>query len=259
MSDYKENSYRDMNYDMRWNLLEELYNRNYYDIKHIKNKPVKIPKVIHQIWLGSEYPEKYIKYRDLMMEINSNFEYKLWTDEDVDKFGLKNKELYYNIRNWGAKSDIFRYEILEREGGIYIDTDFLCIKPFDDLCHLDAWAGQGQVGVPEVFNSIMASAPNHKYMQNIVEGLTKIKRFDDHIPGVMNNTGPYYVQRKFYEVAKPDDNMVIFPEKFFFPFPARGSGYMNQDSEEYDKVVKSYMNENTYCIHMWHVAWQKNK
>ena len=31
----------------------------------------------------------------------------------------------------GEKSDIFRYEILYRFGGVYVDTDFECIKPFE--------------------------------------------------------------------------------------------------------------------------------
>jgi hypothetical protein len=49
-----------------------------------------------------------------MLNINSNLEYRFWPDSDIDSFGLKNIKLYNNISNLGAKSDILRYDILER-------------------------------------------------------------------------------------------------------------------------------------------------
>ena len=193
-----------------------------------------------------------------MMEINKGWEYKLWKDKDVEIFGLKNIKLFNNITNFGAKSDIFRYEILERMGGVYIDTDFDTVKPFDDLIHLDAFAGNGHVNKPEVFNSIMASSPDHKYMENIVNELLKIDSFRDDINGVMNNTGPYFVSRVFFDTINEYDNVVIFPTKFFFPFPAvYRHQYHSLNDVDYRKLISSYYDKNTYVSHLWHTTWQK--
>lgn len=253
MSDYLRNMVNSVNNDPKWKLLEQLYNKNYH---HRPSETVnKIPKIIHQIWLGSEFPKEYIPYRDKMMEINKGWEYKLWTDKDVESFGLKNIKLFNNIKNLGAKSDIFRYEILERIGGIYIDTDFDTVKPFDELIHLDAFAGNGHVDIPEVFNSIMASSPNHKYMANIVKELQKKENFYDDINGVMNNTGPYFVTKVFFDTVTEEDNVVIFPTKFFFPFPAVHR-FIPRDGN-YNRIVNSFNNENTFVIHLWHTTWQK--
>ena len=36
---------------------------------------------------------------------------------------MPNKDLYHKASNFGMKADILRYEIVYREGGIYIDVD----------------------------------------------------------------------------------------------------------------------------------------
>ena len=257
MNDFLKNMVNPINRDKRWDLIQKLYNKNYFNVKN-KNKESKIPKIIHQIWLGGDFPKEYEYYRDKMMDINIGWEYKLWTDKDVDSFGLQNIKLFNNITNLGARSDIFRYEILDRMGGIYIDTDFDTVKSFDDLTHLDFFAGNGHVDTPEVFNSIMASIPGHKYMNNIVNELLKKDTFLDDIPGVMNNTGPYFVSRVFFDTINEGDNVVIFPTKFLFPFPAvHRHQYHRLSDEQYLNLVSSFYSENTYVSHLWHTTWQK--
>jgi len=253
MSDYYENVVNKVNDDPRWKLLEHLYNKNY--LNRIDKSEQKIPRIIHQVWLGGTFPEKYIKLRNDMMKLNSNWEYKLWTDKELKGFGLKNIELYNNIENFGARSDIFRYEILERMGGLYIDIDFQCVKPFDSLCCLDFFAGNGHVEKPEVFNSIMASSPNNKFISKIVSELSKKNYFVDDINGVMNNTGPYFVTKNIFNELTENDNLVIFPTKYFFPFPAIYRHKVNYSDKSW-KFINSFINENTYAIHLWHTNWQ---
>lgn len=237
-----------INDDPKWMLLNNLYD----NFSKNKNNTQKIPKIIHQIWLGGEFPDRYVELRDRMMKINSGWEYKLWTDKDIEPFKLKNSKLFNNIKNLGAKSDILRYEILERIGGVYIDIDFDCVKHFDDLLTLDFFAGNGHVGEPEVFNSIMASSPNYKYITALVNELLKKDRFDDNIDGVMNNTGPYFITRVFFDNINEDDNVVIFPTKYFFPYPAVHRFLVYNKS-----FIHSFTNDRTYCIHLWHTNWQK--
>jgi len=252
MSDYLDNMGNSINNDFRWKILEEMYNN--FIKKQIKED--KIPKIIHQIWLGGELPKKYDKYVEKLKKINSNWEYRLWTDNDIELFGLKNIKLFNNIKNLGAKSDILRYEILERIGGLYVDVDFDFIKPFDDLCHLDFFAGEGHVQEPEVFNSIMASTSNHKYVSKLVSELQKKDTFVDTIDGVMNNTGPYFVTKVFFSTCNTKDNVVIFPTKYLFPFPAVYRNSVGED-ENSQKFIYSFVNENSYCLHLWHTNWQK--
>lgn len=43
------------------------------------------------------------------------WELRLWTDTDVDAFGLENRDVYEAAGNFGQKSDILRYEVRIRK------------------------------------------------------------------------------------------------------------------------------------------------
>ena len=45
--------------------------------------------------------------------------YRLWRDADARAFGLENAAAFAAARNEGARSDVLRYEVLWREGGVY--------------------------------------------------------------------------------------------------------------------------------------------
>ena len=57
------------------------------------------------------------------MKYHPDWEYKLWTDETVKEITLINQELFDKAKNYGEKSDILKWELVYRFGGVYIDTD----------------------------------------------------------------------------------------------------------------------------------------
>lgn len=233
-----------------WRLIEKLYD-NYLDDNNISNYENKIPKKIHQIWVGGKCPEKYLKCCETIQKCNPDYEYKLWTDKDVNNFYLKNRKLYDAVSNKGAKSDILRYEILLRYGGIYIDTDFIGIKSLDHFLKFDLFAGTAYVKRPEVLNGLIGCISNHPLMQLLVDQMLKIdinhaKRTKD----IINLTGPYFLTRGFLNIIKPTDNVVIFPEKYFYSFPSALRHNYNK------KLAEKYIKEDSYVTHLWGCSWQ---
>ncbi|MFI5140455.1 MAG: glycosyltransferase [Sphingobacteriales bacterium] len=100
-----------------------------------------IPKIIHQIWLGDQGKRP----QDMMntwKEKNPGWHYKLWTEKEVEKINLKCKEHYESFgNNYVGKSDILRYEILFRFGGIFMDADATCLQALpDEMVYHDSWA-----------------------------------------------------------------------------------------------------------------------
>lgn len=59
--------------------------------------------------------------------------YVLWDDEAVAKLALRNVEAYRTACNYGERSDIARYEILWRYGGVYVDADMVSVRSLDAL------------------------------------------------------------------------------------------------------------------------------
>lgn len=98
----------------------------------------KIPKIIHQIWIGyQEMPELYQEFTKQMKEMHPDWEYKLWTHDEVfnnvykdDPF-LQEYVTKPDVYRWAFISDRIRLLILRDYGGIYCDVDAKPIRPFD--------------------------------------------------------------------------------------------------------------------------------
>merc|ERR1712070_1358542 len=90
-----------------------------------------IPRIIHQVWIGGELPHRFQRLAASWKRLHPDWEYKLWTDSDVKGLRLRNRELFERAKNPGQKSDILRLEVLYQYGGLYVDTDFECLKSFE--------------------------------------------------------------------------------------------------------------------------------
>lgn len=119
------------------NKLLEYFKRNYDKCLSRKvkfSKKPKIPKIIHQIWIGpNRPPEQFEKWKESWLKLHPTWEYILWDEEKISQLKLINQEFIDQEKNYGAKSDLIRYEIIYQFGGLYIDIDFECIKPLDFL------------------------------------------------------------------------------------------------------------------------------
>jgi mannosyltransferase OCH1-like enzyme len=227
-----------------WETARILYENNYINCA---DNVTRIPKNIHQVWLGGKLPDKYRVLSESWKRLHPAWQYRLWTDKDVESFGLKNKGLFYKAKNMGQRSDIFRYEILNRHGGIYIDTDFECLKPFDDLLYLDFFTGISYDTKMVLYIGLIATIPGHPIIESCINSMGF---YDGHNSfDVMETTGPYHFTRCFYDTVNKDTKGVVaFPMDFFYPLP----NYLRNSKEPY-KYVKDF----SYAIHHWAVTWMK--
>lgn len=237
-----------------WEVYEDCYNKNFL---HATDKKDRIPKKLHQIWLGGELPSKYYRLRDTWLKIHPDWDYKLWTDEDAMDFDMINREAFDKIENLGAKSDLFRYEILYKHGGLYFDTDFQCVKPFDDLLHLDFFMGNGWNETPVVFNGLIASAPGNEFLKTVMDKVKEKAILSYYrLDKIMHFAGNYFLTDIFVEYLKTTkDKAVLFPKDFFYPMPNSIREEIRDDSDDSRKRILSYVTDVTYAIHLWHVSW----
>src|SRR6185437_602159 len=93
-----------------------------------------IPKIVHQIWIGPKpLPEETKEYQKSFHKYLPGWEYKLWTEKEIEQLELINKDLYLKTINPGEKSDIGRLELLYQFGGVYLDADCEWLKALDVL------------------------------------------------------------------------------------------------------------------------------
>lgn len=209
----------------------------------------RIPKKIHRIWLGSPLPEKEYKFGLTWIEHHPDWEYKLWTEKEIDEFGLVNRKIYDSTKNYGEKSDIARYEILYREGGLYIDTDFECLQSFELLHHCcDFFAGINCLTDFEVFMGLIGCVPGHPILKCCIEMVPKYR--DKH--SILARTGPYFFTdciRRSISSCSP--YTILFPTTYFYPWPFYARNEISMQK------IRAWVKPESYAIHHWHVSWNK--
>ena len=220
---------------------------------YISEKPL-IPKIIHHIWLGSPLPEKYKRFRDSWIEKHPDWHCILWTDEDIEVLQLANKKLYDATSSYGEKSDIARYEILYRYGGLYVDTDFFCLKPFDIFHHcFDFYTGIAYSGPLWLFNGLIAAAPGHPILKACIEHIYRAPGATDSFFEILNRTGPRYFSWCYKQCIDQCPRSVALPVSFFYPWP---DYHRDQNKPE---EIALWLRPETFAIHYWHTSWNEGK
>ena len=231
----------------RWKQLEYLYYNNYINNTNTKSL---IPKIIHHIWLGGSLPEKYLNYVLSWKKFNPTWTHILWSDNNTKNLNLINQDKFDQTKNLGQKSDILRYEILYKYGGIYVDTDFECLKPFDDLMTLKFFTGIAYPSTIEMYIGLIASIPEHPIIKSCIYDMDKID--DRDAMKVMSTTGNYHFTKCFLNNIinnEDDDGVVAFPMDFFYPFP--NTTRATCVGKDRNKFIK----DCSYAIHHWGVSW----
>jgi len=100
----------------------------------------KIPKIIHQIWLGDKpLPKKLMK---TWKDKHPGWQYILWRDESLEiiKFrAMPQIDQMLMAGKYNGAADIMRYNILHELGGFVAPADSICVNPIDDLLDLECF------------------------------------------------------------------------------------------------------------------------
>ena len=245
--------------DSSWILLDKYYSKY---IERYENKFSFIPKNIHQVWLGSELPQKSRELQANIIDLHPEWSYKLWTDNDICYFGSDFEDKINKIENLGLKSDIFRYVILEAMGGIYLDCDFYCVKSFESLINnVSFFAGvcdPGDNNLPLIANGFFGCSVNHPILKDIgkelKENIDDVSEYQNSVE-IFNSTGPSYFTKKIFKYLNNNacKNVVIFPSTFFYPINNRKRNMINR------KMLLECSYNETVAIHLWHASWVANK
>jgi mannosyltransferase OCH1-like enzyme/SAM-dependent methyltransferase len=223
----------------------------YANLKNEVGDTKAIPSFIHQIWIGGPVPEIYQPLISKLKEVNPRMGYKLWNESNLD-FDLVTGDLIHHVKNPGQKSDILRYEILNKYGGIYLDLDFDPIRSFDSLLGYEFFSGIVYSPTPSLANGLIGCVPQHPIIQACLERV-KRSRNSNGISEIMKQTGPFMFTDVFMEMFENLPRSVVLPVSYFYPFP---------HSERYKKLgndYEKYIGPSTICVHQWHCSWMKTR
>lgn len=82
-----------------------------------------IPKIVHYAWFGREIPIEVEERVQRWKQILPDWEFKLWNQENWDFSQYSFSKQMYEIKNWAYLTDVLRLDVLNKYGGVYLDTD----------------------------------------------------------------------------------------------------------------------------------------
>lgn len=206
-----------------------------------------IPKVIHYIWIGGNpLPKIAEKCIDSWKKFCPDFEIKCWDESNLNiDYNLYTRQAYNN-KKWAFVSDVLRYDILVREGGIYMDIDVELLKPIDELLNCECFTGfESKKNIaPGLIMGAEKNSYDIKELLKMYDGEVFIK--DDgsmNLRTICDRANEYYYGRGLKEVNEIQvvSHTTIYPKEYFNP--------TNLDTQ------KINITEKTYSIHHYNASW----
>jgi len=187
----------------------------------------KIPKIIHQIWIGTKPSPS--KFMSTWKTKNPDFEYIFWNEEEIHKRGIvfECQEKINSIEEINGKADIIRWELLWKYGGVFLDADSICIEPIDNiLMNTPAFAGFENENVRKglVATGTMGFPPNHPLCRDAIDWILKNPvTISQTGQRAWFNVGPGLLTRVLQTNKYP--GFKVFPSHYFLPFHYSGLKY----------------------------------
>lgn len=194
---------------------------------------MKIPRIIHHVCdYPDGTPENLLALAATWKKYHPDWEQRFWDRQQMEEFVYTvcpDFEPYYrafphNVQRW----DVIRYLILYHVGGMYVDLDYECFRPFDPIltgrnCYIatEPALHARYNGIPVMLsNALMASAPGNRFMGKVIDELktqtSKAFAGEETYKIVLQTTGPLMLTR-VYESLTRKIGITLLPDKLFMP------------------------------------------
>ena len=192
-----------------------------------------IPKIIHYCWFGKA-PVGALIEKCIASWGKECPEYTVvrWDESNFDVTSHPFTERMYREKKFAFVADYVRLIALRDQGGIYLDTDMLLIKPLDSLLDTSLLLGKES----EKFISCgMIGAVAH---QPFIEAMRA--EYDD-----MRELRPNpVIMTELYNKTHPE-NTTVMPPHAFYPF----------DADTIKKYHGQLLGDDVYGVHLWNYSW----
>jgi hypothetical protein len=196
---------------------------------------MRIPPTIHRVWVGEKpMPEEHERYGRTFEEHHPGWEMKLWTEEHLEELGIGSKERGL-ARAASELSNLMRYEVLHRHGGVYVDTDVECLKPLTPLLEgVEAFAA---LEVPErVGTAILGSVAGHPTFERAARLARESLATGAHS---VDANGPYFLTL----ILEQEPGVDIFSAELFYPY------LWDEPERRHERFP------DAYTVHHWAQSW----
>jgi GT2 family glycosyltransferase len=222
----------------------------------------KIPALIHQTWKDADVPAHWKDWADSWRRHHPGWGYRLWTDADNRAFLQEHYPWFLPVYDGYADSimraDAIRYFLLDHFGGLYVDLDFECLRPVDEIldgrelvlgCEPQAHTGlllARRRGLSRIVgNAFIASRPGHPFWAHVHRQLVGAHK----MPGALDVTGPFFLTRAIDSAPDPASITVLGPEVLYPEVSPYATELFGPQEADYD---------HAYAVHHWSGSWVRD-
>jgi len=246
-----EESYKSENIDVYVFPIIQEFDKGEYNSLYKKSKIKHIPKIIHYCWFGGNKLPNSAKYCiDSWRKYCPDYEIIEWNEKNYDVKKIQYAKEAYDVKEYAFVSDYVRLDVVNRYGGIYMDTDVEVIKNLDNLLYNEAYCGflhhsprintGAGFGARKGFHILEEWMESYKKEKFILDNGELNKRICTYYQTDVLKTKDFKENGKFQVV----EGLVCYPKEFFEPL-----SYLTGLNKKTD---------NTYSIHHGTLFWNSS-
>jgi mannosyltransferase OCH1-like enzyme len=171
-----------------------------YNLKNSYNSI--IPLNIYQTWSSKDLPPKMLETCNLIKLENPEFNHYLYDDNDCREFIKANFEIdvvnaYDNLIPGAYRADLWRYCILYKNGGIYLDIKFKCANGFKLIELTDKEYFVQDRNPIDIYNALLVTKPGNEIMLKCINKIVKNVNNKYYGSNSLEPTGPHMICQYF--------------------------------------------------------------
>ena len=161
-----------------------------------------IPLNIYQTWHTKELPSKMLETCNLIKSENPEFNHYLYDDNNCREFIKENFEIdvlnaYDNLIPGAYRADLWRYCILYKNGGIYLDIKFKCANGFKLIELTDREYFVQDRNPIDIYNALLVTKPGNEIMLKCINKIVENVNNKYYGSNSLEPTGPHMICQYF--------------------------------------------------------------
>jgi mannosyltransferase OCH1-like enzyme len=213
-----------------------------------------IPPLLFQTWYSKELPPFMAKAVQNVITSAPGFKHQLFDDADCRKFidqhyGHEVLNAYDSLIPGAYKADLWRYCILYRFGGIYLDIKYIPFQNFNFNQLLDKERFVLDLNKKDIYNALMIVRPNNDILReaiNIVIKNVKRKFYGAHdleptgpklLGGLIKDKRFFALHHELLEKGNLNKRAIFFNKQLIFI--------------SYPEYLKEFKTSNTHYSEYW--------
>ena len=222
-------------------------------------KPIVIPLNIFQTWYTKKLPPKMEECVDSIKKCNPEFKYFLFDDDECREFIKSNFDAdvlysYDSLIPGAFKADLWRYCILYKHGGIYLDIKYKCINGFkfitlttDEHFVRDRYEVLNRLAV---YNALMICKPGNEILLKCIHRIVENVREKFYGISGLHITGPLMMVEFFTPSEKRKLNNIYHYDQDGYYYIVSGRKKFLMIYPEYRKEQVKHQNKKHYSV-LW--------